>query len=361
MSLPLAAYVDEQLLRIEERRLHEAELAYAGHERWVPAPGDFRAVPFDESLVLLNHSGRPTLLDNVCAHRQAILLEGSGQLGRVLTCPFHSWSYRLDGSLLNAPGMLGAAGMDGGSCEGLRRHELSSWQGLQFRGAGTAGGALDDIDEWPLLNRFSFDGYKLHAISTERYAFDWKIFIEVYLDLYHVRPFHPGLGRFVSCDKLEWAFGRNWSCQIAPFGSLTGGTPVFQRWCDEIARRPGPLPTFGALWLTLYPNTTVEVYPETLIVSTIWPDGPGRSLNVVEYYYPETLGDDLERYAAVQQAAYDETAVEDGELCLRIQRGKEALVRRGVEALSPDHPHLEAGIGHFHDWLATNLGAQPVS
>jgi choline monooxygenase len=241
-------------------------------------------------------------------------------------------------------------------CDGLGRHPLSSWHGLQFRGEVEVAHTLNDIAGWPLRDLFSFEGYRLHRISTERYAFDWKIFVEVYLDLYHVRPFHPGLARFVSCDKLTWAFGRNWSCQIAPFGSLTGGTPTFQTWCDEISGRRAAAPAYGALWLTLYPNTTVEVYPETLIVSTIWPDGPGQCLNVVEFYYPESLGPDAERYAAAQQAAYDETAAEDGELGERIQRGKHALARRGIEAVSPDHPHLEAGITHFHEWLRHHFG-----
>ena len=352
MTLPLATYIDPDLLAAERQRLGQVPTAYAGHEAWVREPGDYVCLPFDEGLVLLNDGGRPTLLDNVCAHRQGIILEGGGRLGRAITCPLHAWSYRLDGSLRQAPGM------DQGRCRGLANHELWDWQGLLFRGPHDTRALLADLDAWPLRERFSFEGYRLHRTTLEPYDFDWKIFVEVYLDLYHVRPFHPGLGRFVRCDDLSWAFGEHWSCQIAPFGSLVGGTSAFQRWCDLIARRSGPQPRYGALWLTIYPNTTVEVYPHTLVVSTIWPTAPERCLNVVETYYEESLGDDLDAFAAAQQAAYDETAVEDADICSRMHRGKRALHARGRDADSPDHEPLEAGIGHFHRWVRRHLAAR---
>jgi phenylpropionate dioxygenase-like ring-hydroxylating dioxygenase large terminal subunit len=349
VTLPLASYVDPLLLEAERRRLQGVTAAYAGHRAWIPEPGDYVTLPFDDGLVLLNDDGRPALLDNVCAHRQAVILDGRGRVGRAITCPVHRWSYRLDGSLRRAPGM------DESRCSGLRNHELWDWQGLLFRGPAGARDTLADLDEWALGDHFAFDGYRLHHTTSELYDFDWKIFIEVYLDLYHVRPFHPGLGRFVDCDAVSWAFGEHWSCQIAPFGSLRGGTPAFQRWCELLAARPGPEPRYGALWLTLYPNTTVEVYPDTLVVSTIWPAGPERSLNVVEHYYAASLGDDLERFAKAQQVAYEETAVEDAEICSRMHRGKRALAGRGLDAVGPDHELLEAGIGHFHDWVRRHL------
>jgi phenylpropionate dioxygenase-like ring-hydroxylating dioxygenase large terminal subunit len=246
--------------------------------------------------------------------------------------------------------------MDTSTCNGLRRHPTWTWRDLVFRGPGDSGGLLEDLEGWPLRDHFDFTGYRRQRVAVEDYPFDWKIFVEVYLDLYHVRPFHPGLGRLVACDDLSWAFGRHWSCQIAPFGSPVGATETFEGWCRLIrARHPDAPPPFGALWLTIYPNTTVEWYPDVLVVSTIWPDGPGRSRNVVEYFYPEDLGPDLDRYAAAHQAAYEETAVEDGDICLRMQQGKQALWRAGREAHSPDHDPLEAGIGHFHDWLAAHL------
>ena len=78
-------------------------------------------------------------------------------------------------------------------------------------------------------------------------------------------------------------------------------------------------------------------------------------MNVVEFYYPDNLGDGLDGYAKAHRDAYEETAVEDGEICERMQRGKAALWRRGVDADSPDHNPLELGIGHFHRWLETHL------
>jgi choline monooxygenase len=350
VSLPLAAYADPDWAATEERAVQASPFRYAGHRSAVAEPGGFEVAPPDDALVLVNDDGDLRLLDNVCAHRQARMLDGSGRLGRQLRCPIHSWSYRLDGSLRHAPGM------DPAVCEGLHRHPTWSWQDLVFRGPTGGGALLEDLASWPLLPHFDFAGYRRQRVTVDDYPFDWKIFVEVYLDLYHVRPYHPGLGRLVDCEALNWAFGRHWSCQIAPFNSAVGGTDAFEDWCRLIrGRHPAAPPPFGALWLTIYPNTTVEWYPDVLVVSTIWPDGPGRSRNVVEYFYPEDLGAGLDAYAAAHQAAYEETAVEDGDICLRMQQGKQALWRAGREARSPDHGHLEAGIGHFHDWLGAHL------
>src|SRR5690349_13801745 len=102
MTLPLARYFDDKLLQQEQRGLLDGPLCYAGHERWLPNDGDYACLPFDECLVLINDNGSPTLLDNVCAHRQAVLLEGTGHLRQSITCPIHSWNYRFDGSLRHA-------------------------------------------------------------------------------------------------------------------------------------------------------------------------------------------------------------------------------------------------------------------
>jgi phenylpropionate dioxygenase-like ring-hydroxylating dioxygenase large terminal subunit len=352
VTLPLAAYFEPTVLERERCAIEGSPARYVGHRSTVAAPGDYAVAPPDSGLVVVNHDGEPTLLDNVCAHRQARLLDGTGRLGRQLLCPIHAWSYRLDGSLRHAPGM------DPALCNGLERHPTWTWQDLIFRGACDATALLDDLDRWSLRPYFDFGRYRRERVVVDDYSFDWKIFIEVYLDLYHVRPFHPGLGRLVACDDVSWAFGRNWSCQIAPFGSFEGGTEAFEGWCRLIRERhPDGPPAFGALWLTIFPNTTVEWYPDVLVVSTIWPDGPDRCRNVVEYFYPESLGEGLERYAAAHRAAYEETAVEDGEICQRMHDGKRTLWRAGRQANSPDHDPLELGIDHFHEWVERHLAA----
>ncbi len=92
-------------------------------------------------------------------------------------------------------------------------------------------------------------------------------------------------------------------------------------WGSAAASRP----TQGAIWLTYYPNIMVEWYPHVLVVSTLFPQGPQKTTNVVEFYYPEEI-DAFERdFVDAQQAAYMETCIEDDEIALRMDAGRKAL------------------------------------
>jgi choline monooxygenase len=140
-----------------------------------------------------------------------------------------------------------------------------------------------------VAGELSFRGYALDHVELHECNYNWKTFIEVYLEDYHVGPFHPGLGNFVTCDDLRWEFGRDYSVQtvgVAPTFGRPGSTPT------SVARGAaalpgGELPTRGAIWLTYYPHIMVEWYPHVLTVSAA-PHRP-KTLNMVEFYYPEEI------------------------------------------------------------------------
>ena len=94
---------------------------------------------------------------------------------------------------------------------------------------------------------------------------------------------------------------------------------------------PEGLPPFGAVWMTIYPNIMVEWYPKVLVISTLHPKGPQRTINVVEFYYPEEIVLFEPEFMEAHQAAYNETAAEDGELCSRMERGRRALYDQGLD------------------------------
>jgi choline monooxygenase len=115
-----------------------------------------------------------------------------------------------------------------------------------------------------------FDKAVLHECN-----YNWKTFIEVYLEDYHVGPFHPGLGSFVTCDDLRWEFGPEHSVQTVGVNDALrkAGSPAYQRWHEagaEVPRRPAA-GKHGAIWLTYYPTVMVEWYPHVLVVSTLFP------------------------------------------------------------------------------------------
>ena len=196
-------------------------------------------------------------------------------------------------------------------------------------------------------------GYVFDSVHLHECDYNWKTFIEVYLEDYHVGPFHPGLGRFVTCDDLRWQFGRHHSVQtVGVHAALEKpGSPVYQRWHQAVkAYRNGEPPEHGAIWLTLYPNVMVEWYPHVLVVSTLFPRGPQKTLNVVEFFYPEEIAAFEREFIEAEQAAYAETCAEDDEIAIRMDAGRKALMARGDDEAGPYQSPMEDGMQHFHEW-----------
>jgi choline monooxygenase len=113
---------------------------------------------------------------------------------------------------------------------------------------------------------------------------------------------------------------------------------------------------FGAIWLTYYPNIMVEWYPHTLVISTLYPLTPQKTLNVVEFYYPEEITAFEREFVHAQQAAYMETCGEDDEIGERMDAGRAALLRRGDDACGPYQTPMEDGMQHFHEWYRARMG-----
>jgi choline monooxygenase len=112
----------------------------------------------------------------------------------------------------------------------------------------------------------------------------------------------------------------------------------------------------GAIWLTYYPNIMVEWYPHVLVVSTLYPKAPQKTLNVVEFYYPEEIAAFEPEFIEAQQAAYWETCVEDDEIALRMDAGRKALFERGDNEVGPYQSPMEDGMQHFHEWYRDAMG-----
>jgi len=190
------------------------------------------------------------------------------------------------------------------------------------------------------------------------YPINWKTFIEVYLEDYHVAPFHPGLSQFVNAEDLNWTFG-DW-CSVQTVGVqqklARPGTPTYQRWHEEILRYyEGKPPQHGAIWLTYYPNIMVEWYPHVLVVSTIIPRGSLACTNVVEFYYPEDIVFFERGFVEAEQAAYQETSREDEEICLRMTAGRQSLYEEGKNETGPYQSPMEDGMLHFHEFLQQHI------
>jgi phenylpropionate dioxygenase-like ring-hydroxylating dioxygenase large terminal subunit len=203
-----------------------------------------------------------------------------------------------------------------------------------------------------------FSGYTLDRVELHECNYTWKTFIEVYLEDYHVGPFHPGLGSFVTCDDLRWEFNQNFSVQTVGVANRLGraGSPVYQKWQEQLLKyRDGKPPKYGAIWLTYYPHVMIEWYPHVLTVSTLHPVSPTKTLNMVEFFYPEEIVAFEREFVEAQQAAYMETCIEDDEIAERMDAGRRALMLRGDNESGPYQSPMEDGMLQFHEWYRREM------
>jgi choline monooxygenase len=348
-QLPPQWYFDPAIFEIEKRMLFDRGPGYVGHELMVPNVGDYQTMEWlgDAKALVRNEHG-VELLSNICRHRQAVMLKGRGTV-RNIVCPLHRWTYALDGHLLGAPQF------DKNPCLDLAKSRLSSWNGLLFTGPRNIAA---DLQHCAAVRELDFSGFIFDRIEVEEYACNWKTFIEVYLEDYHVEPFHPGLGNFVDVSDLNWQFGDWYSVQACGVkrGLSKAGSSVYQRWHEQVLRYDeGKQPAHGAIWLTYFPNIMVEWYPHSLVVSTLVPRGPEACTNVVEFYYPEDIALFEREFVEAEQAAYRETAVEDAEIIARMTAGRRALLQQGLVETGPYQSPLEDGMRHFHEFVRREI------
>ena len=351
-QLSVRSYFDSDLHRREVRRLFEGGARYIGHELSVPEAGDYHALQQEhEGRALVRTEQGVELISNVCRHRQAVMLRGRGHTSRNIVCPLHRWTYDLKGELIGAPHFADDP------CLNLRNYPIQRWNGLVFETGGRDIAA--ELAKLGPRQELDFTGYVLDRVQVHECDYNWKTFIEVYLEDYHVAPFHPGLGQFVTCEDLRWEFGSQYSVQTvgAKNALAKPGSPAYRKWHDAVlAYRNGVPPPYGAIWLTLYPAVMVEWYPHVLVVSTLHPRGPQKTLNLVEFYYPEEIAAFEREFVEAQQAAYWETCAEDDEIALRMDAGRRALMERGDDDAGPYQSPMEDAEVHFHEYLHRKLG-----
>ena len=374
-QLPVSSYFDEPLYQREIDVLFKSGPRYVGHQLAVPQLGDYYTLPQESGgRALLRTPAGVELISNVCRHRQALILKGRGSLppqaGGNIVCPLHRWTYAGSGPTASgqvpAGTLLGAPHFEKDPCLNLHNYPLTSWNGLLFEGnaQGSSRDVGADLAGLGARAALDFSGYALDHVEMHECPYNWKTFIEVYLEDYHVGPFHPGLGQFVECDELQWQFKPHYSVQTVGVANRLGkadeqgGSPAYQRWQEALLKyRNGVPPPHGAIWLTYYPHVMVEWYPHVLTVSTLHPMGPQKTMNMVEFYYPEEIVAFEREFVEAQRAAYMETCVEDDEIALRMDAGRKALIQRGDNEFGPYQSPMEDGMQQFHAWYRGEMGA----
>ena len=216
---------------------------YVGHINAVPNVGDFYALPQEgEGRALVRTEQGVQLVSNICRHRQAVMLKGRGNLGHTqpgsaggnIVCPLHRWTYSGGSKLGQLGELIGAPHFAQDPCLNLQHYPLREWNGMLFEDNGRDIEA--DLAGMGPRAALNFDGMVLDHVEMHTCNYNWKTFIEVYLEDYHVVPFHPGLGNFVTCNDLTWEFKPEFSVQTVGAQNLMGkaGSPVYQQWHQQL-------------------------------------------------------------------------------------------------------------------------------
>ncbi|MGO4307713.1 aromatic ring-hydroxylating oxygenase subunit alpha [Cupriavidus sp. RAF12] len=369
LQLPVASYCDDEVFALEMERIFAHSSLYVGHEKMVPDLGDWRALGHeDNGRVLVRNGNGVELISNVCRHRQALMLgqfgpdapKGGNCSGNLreragnIVCPLHGWTYDSNGQLVGAPQFPEKP------CRNLDRFPLQNVNGFLFEGKRDAGADLRGLFDRPELD---FGDYVLDHVEMHRCDCNWKTFVEIYNDDYHIGPFHPGLGRYVHSEGLSWEYGDWYSVQrinVHPTLEIAG-TETYRAWHERLlAYGAGEVPSFGAIWATYYPTHMIEVFPYALVVSTLYPKSVHETMNVIEFYYPEELAAFDRELVEAHRAAYMETAIEDDEIAERVDAGRRVLYRSGKSDAGPYQSPLEDGMRHFHGWYR-GLMSNPAS
>ena len=206
----------------------------------------------------------------------------------------------------------------------LRTWPLQDWRGLLFAGKCDIARDLASVGYEDIMN---FDDYAYHHTEHHTCQYNWKTFMEIYGDDYHVASYHPGLSKMLDMRSLEVTHGSEWHMQTMRSTEHHRGKlgPVYEAWREKCLNiGSGKLPEYGAIWFAYYPNVMVEVYPYTITVSTLHPISPTETMNQVDFYYHHDVDESL---IEAERRAYMETALEDDDIAERMSKGHRLLER----------------------------------
>jgi len=324
--LPRAAYVDPAVFAWEQKHFFDGGWTCVGFAAEVANPGDQRAVHVGPGSVLLSRDDAGALhaFANTCRHRGHELLScGTSAQRPSIVCPYHSWSYELDGGLKTAKGFKGTAGFDE-SRWGLVELPVTDWHGLIFvDGSGSAaplGAALAELGE--LVAPYEAERLVIAGRHSYDAASNWKILTENYHECYHCPMIHPEL-----CKVSPPHSGENYQ----PSGPWVGGWMALRDGMDTMSldgtSQGVPLRGLDAvglrtvIYVNVFPNVLLSLHPDYVMTHILTPLAADRTLIECTWAFaPEALErPDFDPGYAVE--FWDITNRQDWGACESVQRG----------------------------------------
>lgn len=349
----VSAYTCPDRLAREKAELFRKNALLVGLSCQINRPGDFLTDDYTGLPILVSRDERGQLhgFMNVCRHRGARVAEGCGGGKRLFTCPYHAWSYGLDGAIRSIPDRYGFEGLDEAS-HGLRRLPVEERDGLVWV-LPTPDASLDIETQLgglaPELKSYGFQNYHHYRTTTQTRKMNWKLVIDTFHETYHIQFLHKK-----TIDPIFLA-------PLAPFDAFGQNHRMMavRRSIETLRGRPESewdLITYTALVYLLFPNTVFIMQADHLEIFRVFPSGdnPDEATMAISLYTPEAVESDKAKLH------WDK----NWDLLLAVVNDEDFLIgegiQRGFHSGAQEHVtygRFEPALNHYHSQVRDPLGA----
>ena len=361
-TLPGHFYTDPQIFALEQAKIFEDMWFCAIRASDIPKPGSFRTVQVGSESILISRSrkGEVRAFFNICRHRGAKLCtEDVGEVARAFQCPYHAWTYDLDGKLIAAPNLTKMPDIDRVDY-GLKKVHLREWLGYVWVSLADEPPSFEDTVLQEVVDRLgelaNLEHYEVEKLAVgRRIVYDvkanWKLIIENFMECYHCATIHPELTEVLPefADGLAAQFFVNHG---AAFGAdIKGFTIDGSEGLEEI-------PSIDAdqerkyYAITVKPQVFINMVPDHIILHRMYPMAADRTIVECDWLYLPSVveqGKDVSKSVEL----FDRVNRQDFDACERCQPAMSSRVYRDGGVLVPSEHH----IGVFHDWLQHKIQA----
>lgn len=328
-TIPSHWYTHPDFHAIDRKHVIAKGWHYAGATSRLLKEGDFIAIEIAGSpvIILVDSDGERKAFYNVCKHRGGPLVMEECGHARMLQCKYHGWTYKLDGSLRGVPKFDRTELFDKKDF-GLTAIRLAEWEGLLFVNLSATAPPFSEVVSGisTRIAECRIDSLKFHSRVEYPVQCNWKVYVDNYLEGYHLPLVHPEL-----CDNISYA---DYQTETDVSYSLQHAS-----YRDESDDR--------AYYYFIFPNTMLNIYMGRLQVNSVIPVGPDETKVIFDYFYPDAISSDAEKAIFEDQAFADRVQYEDIEICEHVQKGLQSEgYDRGRFSVE-----TEAGVHHFQSLL----------
>ncbi|HSF58899.1 MAG TPA: SRPBCC family protein, partial [Candidatus Binatia bacterium] len=289
---PSSWYIDPRIFELERRTVFARAWQMIGRAEQVREPGQYITGELASEPVLVVRGSDNVVRGffNVCRHHAAAVLTKTEGRTEILRCPYHGWTYNLDGALIIAPEFAEVRNFDR-SGNGLTPVQTALWQSLVFLKLSTETPSLEDFLGSDLTQQIRLLGVeKLHWAERRIYTLNcnWKVFVDNYLDGgYHVPHLHRGLNSVLDPGKYTIETGERFCLQWSPISTEKAEA-------QTAAVRQGD----RALYYWIYPNFMINWYEGVMDTNWVRPLGAERTEVIFDFYFADISESARERNLA---------------------------------------------------------------